>query len=393
MTWTHRERILAALNHEEPDRVPIDFGSAGPTAIVAEAYQNLIEHLDLKHEAETLQQLKTQVYPDEAVLQRFDVDTRGIQPGKYENGHNRVIDAHAIMDEFGVTWRQTQGTRDMHFLHVDGPFYEGKLTGDAIDAFDWPTADNSGLTEGVASKVATIKAAGDHAVVLYLPGGFIHRGYAMRGMESFLKDLYRNTEAVCHLMERLCDYWIGVAERVIEAAGPENIDVVFFGEDLGTQNGCMFDPENIYARLMKPRHRRMIEAVKGPTDAKICFHCCGSAYHFLDHLIDIGVDALNPVQVTARNMEPERLKGEYGDRLSFWGGVNTQQTLPYGTAEEVRGETRRVIDILGEGGGYVLNAVHALQAEVPPANIVAMFETGAAHRYQLGSKTHRGRDA
>ncbi len=381
MGWTHRERVLAALNHEEADRVPIDFGSAGPTAIVGEAYQNLIEHLNLENKAETLQQLKTQVYPDEAVLRRFDVDTRGIQPGKYENGHSRVIDAHTIMDEFAVTWRQTQGTQDVHFLHEDGPFYEGKMTIDAIDAFDWPTPDNPGVVAGVADKVAAIKAAGDYAVVLYLPGGFIHRGYAMRGMETFLKDLYKNTEAACHLMDRLCDYWIGVARRVIAAAGPENIDVVFFGEDLGTQDGCMFDPENIYERLMKPRHRRMVEAVKEPTGAKVCFHCCGSAYHFLDHLIDIGVDALNPVQVTARNMEPERLKGEFGDRLSFWGGVNTQEILPFGTEDEVRAETGRMIDIFGKSGGYVLNAVHAIQAEVPPANIVAMYDTGIAHAY------------
>ncbi len=381
MSWTHRQRVLAALNHEEADRVPIDFGSAGPTAIVAEAYHNLTRHLGLSQEAEILQKLKVQVYPDEAVLRRFSIDTRGIQPGGYENGHNRIIDDNTMTDEFGVTWRRTQGTQDVHFLHVDGPFHGGRLSIDAVDAFDWPTPDDPGVIKGVAEKMRAIKASGDYAVVLYLPGGVIHRGYAMRGMEAFLKDLYKNNEAVCHLMDRLCDYWVGVAENVIRAAGPENIDVFFFGEDLGTQDGCMFDPENVYAKLIKPRHRRMVEVVKGAADAKVCFHCCGSAYHFLDHLIDIGVDALNPVQVTARNMEPERLKGEFGDRLAFWGGINSQQTLPYGTPEEVCAETGRVIDILGRGGGYVLNAVHAIQAEVPPANVVAMFDTGASHAY------------
>ncbi len=381
MSWTHRQRVLAALNHEEADRVAIDFGSAGPTAIVAEAYDNLTQHLGLSQKAEILQELKVQVYPDETVLRRFDVDTRGIQPGAYENGHIQIVDDNTKIDEFGVTWQRTQGTQDIHFLHVDGPFHGGKLSIDAIEDFDWPTPDNPGVVKGVAEKVRAIKAAGDYAVVLYLPGGVIHRGYAMRGMEPFLKDLYKNPQAVCHLMDRLCDYWVGVAENVIQAAGPENIDVFFFGEDLGTQDGCMFDPENIYAKLMKPRHRRMVEAVKGAADAKVCFHCCGSAYRFLDHLIDIGVDALNPVQVTARNMEPERLKGEFGDRLSFWGGINSQRTLPYGTPEEVCAETGRVIDILGEGGGYVLNAVHAIQAEVPPANVVAMFDTGTSHAY------------
>ena len=145
----------------------------------------------------------------------------------------------------------------------------------------------------------------------------------------------------------------------------------------------MFDPENVYATYLKPRHRRVVETVKGLTGnrAKVCFHCCGSAYRFIPHLIDIGVDALNPVQVSARNMEPERLKGEFGDRLCFWGGVNTQRVLPFGTPDEVATETRRMIDILGKGGGYVLNSVHNIQAEVPPENIVAMFDAGLHHHY------------
>jgi uroporphyrinogen decarboxylase len=117
------------------------------------------------------------------------------------------------------------------------------------------------------------------------------------------------------------------------------------------------------------------------TDAKLLFHCCGSAYHFIDHLIDMGVDALNPVQVTARNMEPERLKAEFGDRISFWGGINTQRLLPYGTPAEVTAETRRVIDILGRGGGYVVNSVHNIQPGVPPENIVAMFDEARNHGY------------
>ena len=126
----------------------------------------------------------------------------------------------------------------------------------------------------------------------------------------------------------------------------------------------------------------MVETVKSyRSDLKIVYHCCGSAYSFIPHLIDIGVDGLNPVQVTAKNMEPERLKGEFGDKISFWGGINTQEILPFGTAQEVAEETTRVIDILGKGGGYVLNSVHNIQAEVPPENIVAMFETGVNHRY------------
>jgi uroporphyrinogen decarboxylase len=115
--------------------------------------------------------------------------------------------------------------------------------------------------------------------------------------------------------------------------------------------------------------------------AKVCFHSCGSVYYFIPHFIDIGIDALNPVQVTAAKMEPERLKGDFGGKIAFWGGINTQRILPFGTPAEVTAETRRIISILGKGGGYILNTVHNIQAEVPPENIVAMYEAGLAHRY------------
>lgn len=135
----------------------------------------------------------------------------------------------------------------------------------------------------------------------------------------------------------LCDFWCDTAATVIAAAGPENVHIVNYSEDLGTQEGSILDPDNIYAMYLKPRHLRMVETVKGliGNRAKVCFHCRSSAYHFIPFLIEIGVDALNPAQVTARNMEPERLKQEFGDRLCFWGGINTQCVLPFGTADEV----------------------------------------------------------
>ena len=380
MAWTHRERLLATLNHEEPDRVPIDLGGAEFTSITWPAYENLKQYLGLEHETQIMSMIHSVVHPDEAVLQRFDVDMRNVMPGGYEGGHQKTLDEHTFVDIFDVTWKRTAGTDDVHFLHVDGPFYKD-LTIDLVESFDWPDPANPGNVNGIKDRVREIKASGDYAVCLYLPGGFVHRGYAMRGFENYLKDLYKNREALTRMMDRLCDYWVGVAEATINEAGAGNIDVVYFGEDLGTQEGCMFDPEGIYATLMKPRHRRMVETVKGLGVDKVCYHCCGSAYKFIPHMIDIGVDALNPVQVTAKMMEPERLKADFGDRLSFWGGINTQRILPFGTPQEVAAETRRIIDILGAGGGYVLNAIHNIQPEVPPANIVAMYDTGLQHRY------------
>lgn len=383
MTWTHRERILAALNHEEPDRVPIDFGGAEFTTITLSGYERLKKYLGVTTPTDAMSIIHSVAHPAEEILERFGVDTRNVQPGPYEGGRDHWIDDNSYMDIFGVLWKRTEKDVDQHFLHKDGPFYEGKLTVEAVDAHDWPDGRNPGLAKGVKERVAAIKAKGDYAVCLYLPGGVIHRGYAMRGFEAYLKDLYKRPEALQRLMDKLCDFWCDTAETVIAAAGPENIDIIYFGEDLGTQDGCMFDPDAIYSRYLKPRHRRMVETVKGLTKgkAKVCFHCCGSAYHFIPHLIEIGVDALNPVQVTAKDMQPERLKAEFGDKLTFWGGINTQRILPFGTPDEVAAETRHIIDVLGKGGGYILNSVHNIQAEVPPENIVAMFETGVKHAY------------
>lgn len=383
MTWTHRDRILAALNHEEPDRVPIDFGGAEFTTITLAGYERLKKYMGVTTPTDPMSIIHSVAHPAEEILNRFGVDTRNVQPGPYEGGCDRWIDDNSYVDIFGVLWKRTEKDVDQHFLHKDGPFYEGKLTVEAVEAHDWPDGHNPGLAKGVKERVDEIKAKGDHAICLYLPGGVIHRGYAMRGFEAYLKDLYKRPDALQRLMDKLCDFWCDTAETVITAAGQENVDIIYFGEDLGTQDGCMFDPDAIYSRYLKPRHRRMVETVKSLTHgrAKVCFHCCGSAYHFIPHLIEIGVDALNPVQVTAKDMEPERLKAEFGDKLTFWGGVNTQRILPFGTPEEVAAETRRIIDIFGKGGGYILNSVHNIQAEVPPENIVAMFETGVKHAY------------
>ena len=383
MTWTHRDRILAALNHEEPDKVPIDFGGAEFTTITIAAYEKLKTYMGVDEPTDVMSIIHTCAHPAEAILDRFDVDTRNVQPGPYEGGVDHWIDDNTYIDIFNVLWKRTEKAVDQHFLHQHGPFHDGKLTVEMVEEYDWPDGKNPGLAKGVRERIEQIRRNGDHAVCLYLPGGVIHRGYAMRGFEAYLKDLYKRPEAIQRLMDKLCDFWCDTAESMIEAAGPENIDIIYFGEDLGTQDSCMFDPETIYKDYLKPRHRRMVETVKDLTNnkAKVCFHCCGSAYRFIPHFIDIGVDALNPVQVTAKNMEPERLKEEFGDRLTFWGGINTQEILPFGTPQEVSDETKRIIDILGCGGGYILNSVHNIQAEVPPENIVAMFETGVKHRY------------
>jgi uroporphyrinogen decarboxylase len=381
MRWTPRERVLAALEHEQADRPPIDFGGVEFTSIATPAYDRLKAYLGLTHKTELMSLIHAVARPDEAILRRFDVDTRGVVLGAYEGGMQKLVDENCVIDIFGITWKRTGDTDVSPMMFVDGPFHDIAPSIEAVESFDWPDPDNPGLVRGVREQVEAIKKSGDYAICLYLPGGVFLRGCGMRGFESYLKDLYRNREFLSRLLDKLEAFWARLAENALRAAGPENIDVVYFAEDLATQDGCLFDPDEIYAKVLKPRHRHLVEVVKSLSKAKIGFHCCGSAYPFIEHLIDIGVDALNPVQVSSKNMEPERLKEEFGDRLTFWGGVDSQRVLPSGSPEEVAAETRRIIDILGRGGGFVLNSVHNIQAEVPPQNVVAMFDAGRAYRY------------
>jgi uroporphyrinogen decarboxylase len=150
--------------------------------------------------------------------------------------------------------------------------------------------------------------------------------------------------------------------------------VIQVADDYGHQDGPMMSLE-LFDKYVYPRQREVISYIKSRTDAPIMLHSCGSIRQFIPRIIQNGIDAINPVQVSAANMDPAELKAEFGDRIAFWGGIDTQQVLPHGTPEQVAAETRRIIDILGAGGGYVLNSVHNIQADVPPENIIAMFQT------------------
>ena len=385
MSMTHRERVLAALDHRETDRVPVDFGGTIVTTIETGAYGRLKKHLGLDGEAEKTGdegmllgavRLTTLAIPEEPVLRRFDVDTRYLGLGDYEGGGKRAIDADNFLDEWGTTWSKTGGG---HYLFVDGPFYGKKRPTVAdLEGHDWPDPSNPGYYRSLGERARELRRETDAAIILNLPSGVVLQGLFVRGFGDWHKDLHRNRDFVGRLSEIIADIWIGLARRALDVVG-DNVDLVFFGDDLAGQEGPLFSPE-IYEELIKPHHERMIGAVKERGDYKLLFHTCGAAYRFVDHLIDIGVDALNPVQVSARDMEPGRLKEEFGDRIAFWGGINTQDVLPFGTPEEVRTEVRRMIDCLGPGGGYVLNSVHNIQKEVPPENIAAMFDEARTYR-------------
>lgn len=377
---THRERVLAALDRRDTDRTPLDFGGTLSTAIVPPTYEGLKQHLGMQHETKIGWKRQQLVLPDKSLLERFDVDTRALKLGLYEGGKARSIDAATMIDDWGTTWSNAAGG---HYITVDGPFFDAEPDVEQIAAYDWPDPNNPGLYRNLRDNAETLRHSTDCAVVLDLGIGVVTRCQFIRGFMDFLFDLSRHPDYASCLMNRFADIWIRIAQNALKQVG-HLVDVVFWGDDYGMQQGPLFRPQ-LFTDLVKPVCRRMVAAVKELTEAKILFHSCGSVYPMVDDLIDIGIDALNPVQVTAAKMEPERLKKEFGERLAFWGGVDTQDLLPFKSPEGVRRAVRQLIDTLGEGGGYVLATVHNIQEQVPPENIVAMFDECLSYRKSVSS--------
>ena len=376
---SHRERVLTALNRKEPDRVPLDFGSTIDSTIIEPAYENLKRYLGCQAETRLMVKRSRTVLPDEMILQRFDIDTRGLMLGDFQGGSFKEIDGQTLRDIWGTTWRRaSQG----HFINVDGAFQRSEPKIEILETFRWPDPNDPGLFAGLNEKAEWLRKNTDYAIILNLPLGIIHQCQLMRGFTEFLVDLYKNPEFAGRLLDLTTDLWGKITQNALKAVG-KNVDVVTWGDDLATQESTQVSPQ-VYRGLIKPRQKRMIEAVKSLSDAKIKFHSCGSVVSLIGDLIDIGIDALNPIQVSARNMDPARLKKDFGDRLAFWGGIDTQRVLPLGKPEEVRAEVRKIIDLLGLGGGYILASVHNIQAEVPPQNIVAMFEEGKSYGVYSG---------
>lgn len=370
---THRERILAAVNHEPTDRIPIDFGGTYATTIYHASYERLKRLLGLEHETVIVSKTRPLAVPHSSVLERFDVDTRYLALGAYE-GDQKDIDEDTYLDEWGTTWQKSGGG---HYLYVDGPFFGIKHPDLALlENHAWIDPDNPGYYRGLAERAAALRHDTDCAIILNLPVGIVHHAQFLRGFADSLKDLYRHRDFIDRLYGILADWWIQVADNALTAVAP-NVDLVFFGDDLASQQGPLFDPA-VYRELIKPHHRRMIDVAKAH-GVKVVYHSCGAVSSLIEDLVDIGADALNPVQVSAKNMDPADLKAAFGSRIAFWGGINTQSVLPFGTPDEVRREVHKVIDCLGRDGGYVLNSVHNIQDDVPVENIVTMFDEARCH--------------
>ena len=377
--YTPRERVVAALEHREPDRVPISFGCLHDSIHVF-GHRKLKAHLGLQGGEDRIQDpFQQNVFPDERLLSRFQPDFLPVyaSPAKpfelrfYNEGGFRKY-----RDEWGTIYRQP--LVDGIWFDFESTIWAGKTAAE-IRAHKLPDPSDPSRFEGLRARVEKMLRETDKAIVAHAPtGGIVEHSYWLRGMQDSYMDMAADPGMVELVADRVAEWLEVYWTRYMEEIG-DLVQVVQMGDDLGGQDGPLFSPD-IYRRIFKPREKRLIDIVKRRSRAKIYFHCCGAVREYIPDLIEIGVDALNPVQIQARNMDSAGLKKDFGKDLCFWGGgANPNAVMSRGTPEDVRREVKKRVEDFAPGGGFVFASVHNIQSEVPAANVVAFFD--AAREY------------
>ena len=405
---TSRECVLAAIDHREPDRVPVDLGSNPSSGISATAYARLRDHLGIKtggtYVYDVVQQL---AQPEDWALDRLGIDV--VDLGRTFN--TKEEDWYDITLVSGdrakyPAWFRPEQSPDGSWLarHKDGTviarqpngaaFYDetcfpwendwpadfsgldeamGKVLWSALVHSPWDNAGKPGFWERLRANALELRRTSDRAIMVVVGCNLFEWGTFIRRIDNFLMDLLLEPEKVEGLLDALMERHLATLEKVCRAVG-DVADVIRFGDDLGTDTGPFMQPD-LYRQLFKPRHRILCDYVRAHSGMRTFLHSCGSIDLVIPDLIEAGFQVLNPVQTNARGMEPERLKRDFGKDVTFWGGgIDTRVVLNHGTPAEVRAQVLERLKIFAPGGGYIFNTVHNILPDVPPQNVVAMFD-------------------
>lgn len=369
--WKEGERDFARTSFDspEPDRVPLFVGTSGVTTMLGPAYERLKAHLGIPGgPPRSLSRLLQYAWMDEEVMQRLGSDGRPAVAGPAPSRLAKKISDTEEVDAWGCRWQRREGVA--YYEVVEPPLQNATL--DDLDRFPWPDLTDPSRFAGLAARCKAIQDDG-YAVVLLSGLTLFEQAYIMRGIENCLADMLADEEFFTALITRLKTLALPCVRALLTEVGPY-VDVLVTGDDLGTQESTLMAPAD-YRRLIKPHQAELLAEIKRHTRAKIFFHSDGDIYPLLGDLADIGVDLVNPVQVSAGKMaDTARLKREFGKRLGFCGAIDTNRVLPHGTTADVRAEVRRRIRDLAPGGGYIASAVHCIQPDVPPENVVSMCE-------------------
>ena len=381
------ERVMLALNHKEPDRIAIDLGGSICSSIHKKSYLELKKYLGMEVEAIKMADYVQQLpYLDEAFLERFGADFRMVQLPAATAPDLEIFDDGdywAFIDRWGSKLHMPK-ERGLYFDWVEFPIKETSMT--ALDQYQWPQLDPPELIAQIRDQAKYLYENTDYALVgsAVIGGGLFEQPARTMGLENYLMALASDPKFTDRFMEQITDIYIESCTNYLDQVG-KYLHVFTYWDDVNTQTGWMISPE-IYRKMIKPKQRRLVEAIRKKTDAKLYYHGCGAIFELIPELIDIGFDIINPVQVSATGMDTRRLKKTYGNDIVFWGGgVDTQKVLPFGKPQEVADEVKRRIDDLAPAGGFVFAAVHNIQAGVPPENIVTAFETALEYgQYKSG---------
>ena len=372
-----RERVFAALNHREPDRIPFDVGGVLQTGIHVQAYANLRRYLGLPEiEIEPQVFVAQTAKLDEDFMDRLNVDARFVdrylsvgEPIQLREEGDYVV----FTDDLGCGRRMPK--KDGLYYDI----YRHPLDVDDVEARlktpTWSDPTHPGRFEGLKEQALAAREKGKIVVLGAHCAGVFEASWFLRGFERFLTDLAGDPSTAEFILDRVLEMKAAYWERALAELG-EYVDVVNEADDVAGQEGLLMSPR-MYRRLIKPRHQELFARIKSAAPhVKLLFHSCGAVRRLIPDFIEIGVDILNPVQVTAKGMDLCELKQEFGKDICFWGGgVDTQGVLCRGTAAEIRDHVRRNIDALAPGGGFVFTPVHVTQADVPPENFLVMWET------------------
>lgn len=408
---TSRERILAAINHQQPDRVPVDCGATPSSNISAVAYNNLRRHLGLQNGPPTkiydvVQQL---AQPGDWYLEKFGVDVIDIGRAfdteaadwydieghvcrsQYPSGFRPELNAQGEWEARGPGGEllATMPPNATYFDQSVYPYedaypndYSGlgaamnRVLWQAFAHSPWNHAHEPGFWEQLRAKTLHLRETTDKALMIVCGCNLFEWGTFLRRMDNFIMDLLEEAEAVEKLLDALVENHLKTLDKVCTSVG-DLVDIIRFGDDLGMDTGPFMSP-TIYRELFKSRHTALFQYAKKHSQAKVFLHSCGSIYRLLPDLIEAGVEVLNPVQTESHEMDPATLKREFGKDIVFWGGgANTRKILNRGTPGQVRDDVLQRMEIFAPGGGFVFNTVHNITPDVPPENIVAMYEAVA----------------
>jgi len=399
-----RERILSAFNHYEPDRIPIDLSGHRSSGISPILYPKLRELLGMPaRPVQVYDPVQQLAIVHEDMLDFFGVDTvelgRGFALDEADwvdwvlpDGTPCQMPVWTSPEREGNRWiiRSKSGKIIAHmpdgalyFEQTYYPFYEQDNLDEMENVLDdcmWcamasppgPLVSGPGGDEKFVRGAQKLRTSTDRAILGLFGGNLLEMGQFLYRNDKFLMLLALDPLKVHRFLDRLVAMHLKNLEKYLGLVG-EYIDIIVFGDDLGMQTGPQISPQ-MYREFFKPRHSKMWKRAKELANVKVMLHCCGGVRPLLPDLIDAGLDAINPVQISCRGMEPAQLKADFGDKLVFWGGgCDTQQILPQATPDEVRRHVRQNLEIFKKGGGFVFQQVHNILANVPPENVAAMF--------------------